>query len=79
MSLDFVIEPNFETNEFLIENQPTLIEYSAFCGPIQIFQYLFTNKSKLNPELWLYAIHGRNTEIIQLLENNHLNPPNMPQ
>ena len=35
----------FETNSFLIENKNTsLIEYSAFFGSIQIFQYLFCHK-----------------------------------
>ena len=30
----------FETNEFLISKKPTLIEYAAFYGSIQIFKYL---------------------------------------
>ncbi|KAK8849908.1 hypothetical protein M9Y10_018497 [Tritrichomonas musculus] len=58
----------FETNLFLISRQPKLIEYSAFFGSVQIFQYLFMNKVSLTPSLWLYAIHGKNPEIIHFLE-----------
>lgn len=49
---------NFETNEFLIGKEPSFIKYATFCGSIQIFQYLKTNKVKLKPSLWLYAIHS---------------------
>ena len=63
----------FETNSFLIKNKDTkLIEYSAFFGSIQIFQYLFMNNIELTPSLWLYAIHGRNAELIHMLEDNHV-------
>ena len=59
----------FETNQFLIKNNDTtLIEYAAFFGSIQIFKYLKLNGAKLKPTLWLYAIHGRNSEIIHILE-----------
>ena len=69
------IEPSFfETNSFLIQNQPSLIEYSAFFGSIQIFQYLRLNNVKLSPSLWLYAIHGNNPEMIHLLENSQVEP-----
>lgn len=64
----------FETNTFLIKNDSTLIEYAAFFGSLQIFKYLFTNNSKITPDLWLYAVHGQNMEIIQLLENHPLRP-----
>ena len=59
----------FETNPILIENEPTLIEYSAFFGSIQIFQYLRLNNVKLTQSLWLYAIHSKNAEMINFLEN----------
>ena len=58
----------FETNPFLIENEPSLIEYSAFCGSIEIFQYLRLNGADMNPSLWTYAIHSNNPSIIHLLE-----------
>ena len=60
----------YETNSFLIKNTPTLIEYSAFFGSIQIFNYLRMNGIQLTSSLWLYAIHGKNPEIIHLLEEN---------
>lgn len=64
----------FETNSFLLEQQPTLIEYAAFYGSIQIFQYLLMNNVELSPSLWLFAIHGRNAELIHLLEQIRLIP-----
>lgn len=64
----------FETNHFLIKKpETTLIEYAAFFGSIQVFQYLRLNKIELMPSLWLYSIHGRNGELIHLLEENHVN------
>ncbi|KAK8899216.1 hypothetical protein M9Y10_001521 [Tritrichomonas musculus] len=64
----------FETNSFLLENQPSLIEYSAFFGSIQIMRYLQLNHVDLSPSLWLYAIHGRNPEMIHFLEENRVKP-----
>ena len=52
------------------KKKPTLIEYAAFNGSIQIFQYLKMNKVELNEELWSYAIHSGNAQIIHLLEEN---------
>ena len=70
------IEPSiFETNSFLNKHKSTLIEYAAFFGSIQIFQYLQINKVKLEPSLWLYAIHGRNADLIHHLETNDVPLP----
>ena len=66
----------FETNEFLKENKPTLIEYAAFHGSIQIFNYLRLNKIGLTKSLWIYAIHSNNPELIHLLEENKVEPEN---
>lgn len=64
----------FETNPLLIQKRSKIIEYAAFFGSIQIFQYLLMNNVELTPSLWLYEIHGRNPEIIHLLEENHVEP-----
>ena len=77
--LNATINPSiFETNSFLLKNRPSLIEYAAFYGSIQIFQYLKLNDNgrEFQPSLWIYAIHGQNPEIIHILEENHVNPPN---
>ena len=58
----------------MLNKKPHLIEYAAFYGSIQIYQYLRLNNVELTPELWLYAIHGKNGEIIHLLEENHVVP-----
>ena len=69
------IKPSiFESNSFLNEHIPTLIEYSAFFGSIQIFQYLRFNNSVLPKSLWHYAIHSNNAEIIHLLEEINVKP-----
>ena len=74
-SLKSTINPSiFETNLFLIGRKTSLIEYSAFYGSIQIFNYLRLNNVKLKPSLWIYAIHGNNPEIIHLLEENKVEP-----
>lgn len=65
----------FETNSFLLKNKKTtLIEYAAFYGSIQIFQYLRFNNVEMSKRLWLYAIHGKNGELIHLLEENRIFP-----
>ena len=64
----------YETNEYLIENHPNLIEYAVFNGSIQIFQYLKFNNVDLKSSLWLYAIHSKNAEIIHLLEEYNVHP-----
>ena len=65
----------FETNSFLLNYASvSLIEYSAFYGSIQIFQYLILNNAELTSSLWLFSIHGKNAEIIHLLEENHIKP-----
>ena len=65
----------FETNSFLLKKETvSLIEYSAFFGSIQIFQFLVLNEVDLTDDLWLYAIHGKNSEIIHYLESLHIEP-----
>ena len=69
-----IIPSIYETNPFLIKNNPSLIEYAAFFGSIQIFQYLMSQKVKLTSSLWIYAIHCPNSFLISILEENHIEP-----
>ena len=64
----------FETNSFLLKNEPTLIEYSAFYGSIQIFNFLRMNNVELSEKLWLYAIHSQNAILIHILEECNIEP-----
>ena len=64
----------FESNSFLLKKNPSLIEYTAFFGSTQIFQYLKYNGVSIDPSLWLYAIHSGNPEMIHLLEDLHVEP-----
>lgn len=76
ISLSSKIIPSiFETHQFLIENNPTLIEYAVFFGSIQIFHYLRLNNVKLTSSLWKYAIHSRNAEMIHILEEYNSTSP----
>ena len=77
-SLNSIIKKSiFETNYFLIKHpKTTLIEYAAFFGSTQVFKYLYKNDVELTSSLWIYAIHSNNPEMIQLLEDNHVEPPN---
>ena len=61
----------YESNSLLLKNEPTLIEYAAFFGSIQIFKYLFLNKAKIKAIIWIYAMHSYNPELINFLEENH--------
>ncbi|KAK8898107.1 hypothetical protein M9Y10_000376 [Tritrichomonas musculus] len=70
------IEPSiFETNQFLNDNQPTLIEYAAFFGSIKVFNYLRMAGVDLTPSLWLYSVHSNQATMIHLLETLHIQPP----
>ncbi|KAK8892285.1 hypothetical protein M9Y10_029510 [Tritrichomonas musculus] len=70
-----LIEPSiFETNFFLLNRKPTLIEYSAFFGSSDIFKFLNESKNKLPQSIWLYAIHGNKSDIIQIIEQNNVKP-----
>ena len=63
----------FETNELLQgRGEVTLIQYAAFFGSIQVFQYLKMNEVELTPSLWLYAIHSNSPEMIHILEENNV-------
>ncbi|KAK8897751.1 hypothetical protein M9Y10_015716 [Tritrichomonas musculus] len=66
---------SLETNIFIQKiHFAKLIEYAAFYGSIQIFKYLMIKGCILTPRLWLFAIHGRNAEIIHILEDCNIQP-----
>ena len=70
INLNSTIESSiFETNPKL-KQETSLIKYAAFYGSNKIFKYLQMNKVELSPKLWFYVIHGRNYELIHLLEEN---------
>ena len=64
----------FETSRFLAHKNLTLIQYAAFFGSIQIYQYLRLNGVNLDGSLWIYAIHGKNPDLIHLLEQDKIVP-----
>ena len=62
----------FETNSIFNEKEPTLIEYAAFFGSIQIMKYLYINEADISTSIWLYAVHSNDAEIIQFLEDKNI-------
>lgn len=75
-SLNSKIEKKFhEINQFLIPGLHSLIEYAAFYGSVQIFQYLISNGAELTSDIWKYAIHSQNLKMIQILIENHVELP----
>lgn len=72
-SLNSKIEESiYETNRFLLYETPTMIEYAAFFGSTQIFNYLFKNNVEITPSVWRYAVHSDNPEMINILEENSI-------
>ena len=53
----------------------TLIEYAAYCGSIQVFQYLKIKGANLSSLLWKCVIHNENPELIHILEENKIEGP----
>lgn len=64
----------YETNSFLINKTPTLIEYAAFFGSSEVFKFLLQNGAELHSSLWLYGIHSDNNIIIHLIEEKGIQP-----
>lgn len=57
----------YETNTFLID-YTNYIEYAAFFGSMDIFNYIVNQNVYLPPSLWLFAIHSQNSDLIHKLE-----------
>lgn len=65
-----ISESIYETNEFWLNNLfPRFIEFAAFFGSVNIFKNLCLNEAQYHPIIWQCAIHGRNYEIIHIVEN----------
>ena len=67
--LSKIDESIFETNSLLIKKEPTLIEYAAFFGSIQIFKYLHSKNVPLTNSCLIYGIHSFNFDIINYIES----------
>ena len=79
LNLESYIETSiFETNEYLMKDNKKIkiIEYAAFFGSNEIIRYMHKNGVKLTPNMWFYAIHSADAELIKYLEDNLILPPN---
>ena len=73
INLSCQITPSiFESHSFLIDKTPTLIEYATFFGSINIIKFLKFNEVYIDNELWHYAIHSNDPELIHFCEENHI-------
>lgn len=68
-------ESVYETNPFLLDKEPSLIEYAAFFGSLKIFNYLKPLMG-LNSSLWPFVIHGGDVRMIHVLEEERVVPEN---
>lgn len=50
------------------DKMPNLFEYSAYKGSIEICKFLSLHEAKLEDQCWFYTIHGRNADLIHLIE-----------
>ncbi|KAK8863962.1 hypothetical protein M9Y10_011656 [Tritrichomonas musculus] len=55
-------------------SMPSLLEYASFFGSIKIFKYLLLQNAEITSNIWEYAIHGNNYDIIHLIEGKHIPP-----
>lgn len=62
----------FDSNDYPIEKDkmPSIFEYAAYKGSIEICKYLTLQQVKIDENSWFCAIHGRNADIIHLLEEH---------
>lgn len=49
-----------------IDSRLALIDYTAYCGSLKIFRYLYVNNEEVTEKTFLLAITGSNPEIIHL-------------
>ncbi|KAK8847105.1 hypothetical protein M9Y10_019685 [Tritrichomonas musculus] len=77
LSLKMAVKKSiFETNQLLAKKgKIKLIEYAAFFGSNDIIKYMVMNEVELTSNMWIYAIHSGNAELIKYLEDNHVSPP----
>ena len=61
----------YRTNIYILDLIFTVIDFSAYCGSINIFKYLMLNKSEITSRTIKYAVVGGNEEIIEFLVSNN--------
>lgn len=76
--IDYRIRPSIQFGCHFLRSQPTLIQYSAFCGSINIFKYLLENGANIDLKdlqgrtLAQFAMAGGNKEIIGILKSKRV-------
>lgn len=70
LTFNSLISPSiFETNSFLIKSEHvTLLEYALFFGSMKIINYFIGKGAELIHNLFFYAIHSQNINLIQKFE-----------
>lgn len=65
----------FDTNSFLLKDEPTLIEYAFFYGSVDIINFMVDKNVELTSKLWLYAVHSNNKSLFDFLHDYKIQPP----
>ena len=70
---DFIAVKNIDvqrSNIYILDLIFTIIDFSAYCGSINIFKYLMLNRCEITSRTIKYAVVGGNEDIIEFLANN---------
>lgn len=76
--LDYRIRPSIQFGCHFLRNQPTLIQYAAFCSSFNVFKYLLEKGANIdlldlnNRSLAQFAMAGGNKDIIELLKQKRV-------
>lgn len=54
-------------------NNISYINYAAERGSVKCFKYLLLNNARIDENTLKFAVHGRNTEIIRIVDNSYRN------
>lgn len=76
--IDYRIRPSIQYGCHFLRSQPTLIQYAAFCGSLNIFKYLLEKGANIDLKdlndrtLAQFAMAGGNKEIIDILKSRRV-------
>ena len=76
--IDYRIPPSMQFGCHFLRNQPTLIQYAAFCGSVKVVKYLLEHGANLDLKdlngrtLAQFAVAGGNKEIIALFKERRV-------
>ena len=64
----------YETSWAILRKGAWLTDYAAYSGSFNIFNYLVSQNAGLKQDLWIFAIHGNNIQILERLKQTIMKP-----